>query len=137
MVRLKLIRKNPIDDIKKYVPSIEYEIVIDSKREVVGRCVLRIGHNDNTYWGGNIGYCIYEKFRGHGYAYEACLLLFEIAKAKGLSEIYITCNPENIASKRTCEKLPMGVLLGIFEIPADNEMRAKGEYRKCIFKYTL
>lgn len=137
MVRLKVISENPADNIKKYVPSIEYEIVIDSKQEVIGRCVLRIGHNDNTYWGGNIGYYIYEKFRGHGYAYEACLLLFEIAKVKGLSEIYITCNPENIASKRTCEKLPMGALLGNFEIPIDNEMRAKGEYRKCIFKYTL
>lgn len=137
MVKLKLISENPADNKKKYVPSINYEIVLDDPSMVVGRCVLRLGHNDNTFWGGNIGYYVDEKYRGHGYAYEACLLLFETAKARGLNELYITCNPENIASKKTCEKLPKGVLLGELEIPLDNEMRDKGEYRKCIFKYIL
>ena len=55
----------------------------------MGVCDLRIGHNDNVYYGGNIGYSIGEAYRGHHYAAKACLLLFELAKKHNLEYVII------------------------------------------------
>ena len=53
---------------KGYVPAYYFKIIrcIDDI-EVCG-CDLRIGHNENTKYGGNIGYEIYEPYRGNHYA---------------------------------------------------------------------
>lgn len=40
----------------------------------MGYCDLRIGYNDNLYYGGHIGYGINEEYRGHHYDAKACEL---------------------------------------------------------------
>ena len=50
--------------------------------------------------------------------------------------LYITCNPDNYASRKTCEYAG-GTLLEIAELPEENDMRDKGEFEKCIYKFTL
>ena len=51
--------------------------------------------------------------------------------------LIITCNPDNLPSRRTCERLG-GELLEIAELPEDNDMRVEdGETHKCIFKFIL
>ena len=46
-------------------------------------------------------------------------------------------NPDNIASRKTCEYLK-GNLLEIAKLPEDNDMRIlKGETEKCIFEFEL
>lgn len=103
----------------------------------MGVCNLRIGHNEKVYYGGNIGYSIEEKYRGKHYAGKACLLLFELAKRHSMDYLYITCNPDNYASRKTCE-FAGGVLEGIVTLPEGNDMREKdGELEKCIYKFTL
>lgn len=103
----------------------------------MGNIDLRIGHNDNLFYGGNIGYRIDPEHRGHHYAAKAVTLLFELARIHELEYLYISCNPDNIASYRTCE-LAGGKLLGIYELPEDNNMRIEdGETHKCIFRFEL
>ena len=102
----------------------------------MGLCDLRIGHNNNLYYGGNIGYEIYPEYRGHHYAGKACMLLFQLAKKHNLEYVIVTCNPGNTASARTCEYAG-GELIEIAELPAENDMRKKGETHKCIYKFTL
>lgn len=102
----------------------------------LGTCDLRIGHNANLYYGGNIGYHIEESHRGYHYAGKACLLLFELAKNHNMEYVIITCNPENLASRKTCAYAG-GTLLEIAELPQENDMRKKGETRKCIFKFLV
>ena len=104
--------------------------------EKMGTCDLRIGHNQGLYYGGNIGYRIEEKYRGHHYAGKACLLLFELAKKHDLGYVIITCNPDNQASRKTCEYVG-GELLEIVELPEENDMRQRGEKEKCVYKITL
>lgn len=102
----------------------------------MGLCDLRIGHNENLYYGGNIGYEIFSPYRGHHYAGKACKLLFKLAKKHGLEYVIITCNPDNLASARTCEYAG-GTLLEIAELPPENDMRDKGETHKCIYKFEI
>ncbi len=71
---------------------------------------LRIGYGggprgSNLYYGGQIGYAVDEKYRGHGYAGRACRLVLPVARAHGMQKLLITNNVENHASRRVCEKL--------------------------------
>lgn len=120
---------------KGWVPAYYFSICsLDGIK--LGVCDLRIGHNDKLYYGGNIGYSIYMEHRGHHYAGKACLLLFELARKHNLEYVVITCNPDNYASRKTCEYAG-GEFLGIAELPENNDMRDKGETEKCIFKFKL
>ncbi|MGL5915743.1 MAG: GNAT family N-acetyltransferase [Culicoidibacterales bacterium] len=101
-IYLKLRQAQVGDEMKLWVPAYHFAIYLAETDEVVGRCDLRIGHNENTYYGGNIGYEVFTKYRGHAYAAKACQLLFELAIAHGLSEVVITCDEDNLASRKTC-----------------------------------
>ncbi|MBP3337886.1 MAG: GNAT family N-acetyltransferase [Lachnospiraceae bacterium] len=120
---------------KDWVPAYHFAICNNEGRKV-GVCDLRIGHNDRLYYGGNIGYGIDEQFRGNHYAGKACLILFELAKKHEMEYLIITCNPDNYASRKTCEYAG-GQLLEIVELPEDNDMRERGETNKCIYKFLL
>ena len=120
---------------KDWVPAYHFKICLQDATEV-GHCDLRIGHSEKLYYGGNIGYAIYEQYRGNHYAGKACLLLFQLAKVLGMDCLYITCNPENHASRKTCEYAG-GVLTTIVDLPEDNDMYLEGERQKCIYYFTL
>lgn len=121
---------------KEWLPAYHFAICDKQGREM-GICDLRVGHNLNTYYGGNIGYRIYEEYRGHHYAGKACLLLFGLAKKHNMDYLIITCNPNNYASKRTCEYLGCH-LIETAELPEDNDMRLEdGEMEKCIYRIDL
>ena len=120
---------------KSWVPVYRFAIC-DNKGIKVGVCDLRIGHNDKLYYAGNIGYRVAEPYRGNHYAGKACLLLFELARKHDMEYLIITCNPDNYASKRTCEYAG-GELLEIVELPPDSDMRERGETEKCIYRFQL
>lgn len=124
------------DPSKKWLPA--YHFFICSPSGVrMGNIDLRIGHNESVFYGGNIGYRVEPEFRGHHFAAKAVTLLKELAKLHGMEYFYISCNPDNTASYRTCE-LAGGKLLGVYELPEDNDMRAEdGETHKCIFRFEL
>jgi len=120
---------------KGWVPA--YHFAICKRNGVrMGTCELRVGHNEGLYYSGNIGYQILPEYRGHHYAGKACLLLFELAQKHHMDYLIITCNPDNYASIRTCEYAG-GQLLETVELPLDNDMRKKGESKKCIYKFFL
>lgn len=134
-IQLILERAANGDDAKGWVPAYHFAIC-DLKGTKMGVCDLRIGHNENLYYGGNIGYRIEEEYRGHHYAGKACLLLFELAKKHDLGYVIITCDPDNLPSRKTCEYAG-GKLLEIADLPEHNDMRARGETEKCIFRFAL
>ena len=101
-----------------------------------GMIDLRAGHTERTWYGGNIGYHILEEYRGHHYAEKACRLLFPLAAKLKMEYLIITCNPDNAASRRTCERLGAG-LLAIETLPPESEWRLRGDTEKCIFRVCL
>jgi predicted acetyltransferase len=122
---------------KRWVPLYRFKICLVSDFSEIGHCDFRVGNTEKLYFGGNIGYTIYEKFRGKHYAAKACLLLFDLARKHGMRYLYITCNPENIASRKTCEYAG-GVLESTIELPTDNDMYIyDGERNKCIYRFNL
>ena len=134
-ITLLLERTAPGDPVKNWVPAYYFSICAPDGTKM-GSCDLRIGHNENLYYGGNIGYRVEEPYRGHHYAEKACRLLFRLAKMHGMDYLYITCNPDNIPSARTCE-LAGGVLREIAELPADSDMRRIGETHKRVYWFDL
>ena len=137
-IYLRLDRTLAADDEIGYVPAYIFTICRCSDDEEMGGIDLRMGHNGtekyhSTYYGGNIGYHVDEPFRGNHYAMKACLLLFELAKEKGMDHVIITCSPDNYASKRTCE-LAGCELKEKATLPSHNAMYIEaGEREKLIF----
>lgn len=133
---LVLQRAAPADPVKDWLPAYHFHICLpDGTR--IGRCDLRIGHNRKSYFGGNIGFTVFSDYRGHHYAEKACRLLFELAKKHEMDYLIITCRPDNIASRRTCERLG-GELLEIAELPEDNDMRSSmGLSHVLVFHFKL
>lgn len=121
---------------RNWVPAYHFHIC-DLHGNIIGACDLRIGYTDGLYYGGHIGYSVKEEYRGHHYAAKACKLLFSLAKIHDMNYLYITCDPDNIPSRKTLEYL-QGDFLGIIELPEDNDMRiTEGATHKCIFKFQL
>ncbi len=132
---LRLVKTCDAQPEKRWVPAYYFDIcLLDGT--CIGKCDLRIGHNEKTYIGGNIGYRIDEAYRGHHYAAKACLLLFKQAKKHKLEQLIITCVPDNVASSRTCERCG-GNLLEIVDIPKDNEMYDQGKRQVKVFRFIL
>lgn len=130
-------RREAASPFNNWIPSIYYGIYKHGTNIKVGRCDLRIGENEELYYAGNIGYNVAPMFRGNHYAYEACKVLFGIAKNEfQLNQLWITCSPNNYPSKRTLEKLN-GTLLETAVVPSDHWLYKRGETIKEIYRYSL
>lgn len=134
-IMLRLTKTSEEQPEKRWLPAYYFDICfLDGT--IIGNCDLRIGHNDKTYIGGNIGYSIDEPYRGHNYSAKACRLLFQLAKEHKMTYLIITCIPENIPSYRTCEKCN-GKLIEIADIPSDNEMFIEGKRKVKIYRFDI
>jgi len=133
---LKLECTTDADPEKRWVPAYHFAIC-DLRGKKMGACDLRVGYNVNMYYAGNIGYAVAPEYRGRHYAGKACFLLFELARRHGMRELIITCNPDNIASARTCEYVG-AKLIETVELPENNPMRVEnGETHKRIYRVKL
>ncbi|MFK5883284.1 MAG: GNAT family N-acetyltransferase [Candidatus Izemoplasma sp.] len=121
---------------KGFVPDYVFHIVEKTTNKKVGFIDIRIGYSKGLYFGGHIGYTVYEEYRGNNFALKACRLIKEVALHHKMDRLYVTCSPDNIASRRTCEKLGLE-LLEIVDLPIDNDMYLEGERLKCIFLWEL
>jgi len=101
---LKLRKKIPADHGKGFSPCYSFEMVNVSSTEVMGGINFRIGvtHHER-YFRGNIGFNVHEEFRGHHYASRSCRLLLPIAAHHELNPIWLTCDVDNYASRRSIE----------------------------------
>lgn len=100
-ITLKISQKHQGDD--ELLPFYYYDILVDDT--TVGKISIRIGRNYHSYYNGNIGYEIDEDYHGNNYAYKACKIVLQVAKAHGMTELILTCDESNIASYKTIEKL--------------------------------
>ncbi len=136
-LELILEKTEPANSEKDYVPAYHFLMMNKKTGEKMGNIDLRIGYNNGIRYGGNIGYGVEEKFRGNHFALRSIDLLLPLAKKHGLTEITITCDPKNIASRRTCE-LAGGKLLEIVNLPTDNDQYKAGvRETSCVYKFTL
>jgi tagatose 1,6-diphosphate aldolase len=104
---------------------------------IAGSISLRIGHSVNLdKYLGHVGYHVLPPARGHNFAERATRLLLPLARVHGHRILWITCNPDNLASRRTCERLGAS-FVDIVPIPQENPLYAQGDRQKCRYKLEL
>ncbi len=137
-LELVLVNKVAAQPEKNYVPAYEFILNNRTTGETMGHIHLRVGDetNENLYYGGNIGYEVQETFRGKHYASRACKLLFPLAKQHGINPLFVTCDPDNTPSRKTCE-LADGILVEIVELPEYNDQYASGARERCRYRFDL
>ena len=116
------------------VPTLLFDIYVEARERVVGRVEYRFETGRDLLYYGNIGYVVYTPYRGKGFAYRACELLFEHLRVKypDIHEVFITCNPDNIASKKTIQKL-QATFIETVDVAPDHELHYFGDTQKEIY----
>lgn len=109
----------------------------DRSATVMGRLSLRIGHSEHIeMYAGHIGYSVDPPYRGRRLAARSCLLILPLARAHGINPLWITCNPENAASRRTCEIIG-STLVETVPIPPSDPLYRWDTKWKCRYRVDL
>ena len=126
------------DETYDHVSSVWYDIYSNNPRRKVGMIDLRLTMDEHMFYYGHVGYHVLEKYRGHHYASEACKLLFKIANEEfSMQELIITCNPDNIASRKTLERVGCELEM-IVDVPCYHELNYREhELQKCVYRIKL
>lgn len=136
-IEVKVSEKRPASPEKGYAPAYWFDILLPGSPELIGKLDLRIGNTRHLImYGGHIGYSVNEEHRGHHYAAKACNLIKPVALDYGLTTLWITCNPDNIPSRRTCEILGCE-LVEIIDLPEETDLYRDGDRQKCRYRWDL
>jgi predicted acetyltransferase len=136
-LELRLYDRYGGDPRRGYIPAYRFRMTRAGQDETIGFIELRLGNTKHVVmYGGHIGYRVLPEHRGHRYAARSCKLLLPTAKRHGLNPLWITCNPDNVASRRTCE-IAGGRLAEIVDLPSDTDMYQRGERAKCRYRFDL
>ncbi|MCP4543266.1 MAG: GNAT family N-acetyltransferase [Chloroflexi bacterium] len=134
---LVLVEKYPGNPDINFVPAYKFKMTLMGQDDGIGHIDLRVGNTDRiVMYGGHIGYGVELEHRGHRYAARACRLLLPLAQSHELETVWITCNPDNIPSRKTCE-LVGAKLVEIVDLPEDSDMYQEGERQKCRYRIDL
>ena len=98
---------------------------------------LRIREDWNlVLYRGHMGFAVDEAHRGQRYASRATRLWLPLAREHGLREVWLTCNPDNEASARSCE-LAGAKFVETVTVPEDSEAYRAGARIKKRFNIVL
>ncbi|TCR64728.1 GNAT family N-acetyltransferase [Bosea sp. BK604] len=112
-----------------------FDILVAGER--AGTISLRIGTSYLlTHLAGQIGFSVEPPFRGRGLARKAVLALLPAARAHGLDELWLTTTEDNLASRRTLEKLGCSFVERV-PVPENYVSYAQGEREKLRFRLAL
>ncbi len=95
-----------------------WRISLHGDRKEIGQISYRDGESRCVFYYGHIGYHIDPPWRGHHYAWRACRLIADEIARSGKSSVIITCDPDNVPSRKTCEKLGC-IYEGTVHVPAE------------------
>ena len=129
-LELVLVKTAPADPAKGYVPGYEFEMRRPDHAQTMGTIRLRIGSAVKLRFPGHIGYEVKKRFRGRRFAARACRLLLPLAFAHDLNAVWLTVDPNNIPSLRTCAIIGAKYVETV-RLPKDHAMYEHGaRYRR-------
>jgi len=127
-VRLHFVRVIPGEPPRDLVPAYHFRILVADGSDV-GHINFRVGDTEHVrICAGHIGFEVREQFRGHGYAYEACLAIAPFVRSI-YEAVTITCDPDNVASVRTIERLGASFTDEV-QVPPHDPHYQRGSRRK-------
>ena len=119
-------------------PAYLFDIMLRGTSTRVGQLLLRLDREDPglVAFAGHIGVEIAAEHRGHRHASRAIRLLGPLARGHGFAELWLTTSTDNLASRRTLERLG-AVYIDTVEIPADSDMHALGIHEVRRYRWAL
>ncbi len=117
------------------VPTYFFRMISVERNVELGTINLRIGSTPHLErYAGHIGYGVHPAHRGHHYAARSVTLLLPLARGLGIDPLWITCDPENQASRRSLE-IAGAQMMEIVDVPEDCGIRRYGgKVRKCRYR---
>lgn len=116
------------------VPAYHFRILVEDGSDV-GHINFRVGDTEHVrVSAGHIGFEISAQFRGHGYAFQACRAIAPFVRSV-CREVTITCDPDNVASIRTIERLSARFIDEV-SVPAHDPHYKRGSRRKRRYRWT-
>ena len=117
------------------VPTYFFRMISVERDVELGTINLRIGSTPHLErYAGHVGYGVHPAHRGHHYAARSVTLLLPVARGLGIDPLWITCDPENLASRRSLE-IAGAQMMEIVEVPEDCGIRKYGgKVRKCRYR---
>ena len=82
-----------------------FDIHPAGSRRYAGYISIRLGESPELYYLGHVGYRVEEMYRGDHFALRACRLLEPFLAGMRIRSLVITNDPDNLASRKTCEAL--------------------------------
>ena len=132
---LVLVARLEEDPPRGWVPAYEFSIQDLASEEELGRISLRVGNTKYiTHEAGHVGYIVHPEFRGNRVASQAVRLLLPFARRHLINPVWITCNPDNYASRRTCD-LAGGVLVETINLTPLSPLYHSGDRQKCRYRF--
>lgn len=136
-IDLKLLKKNSSDLSNGRSAEYKFQIQLHDTNQRVGHINLRLEDNEVVMnYIGHIGYSVIKEHRGHKYSVKACHLLKKVMKDHKMTRVIITCNPDNYASRNTCELLG-AKLINIVDVPKALDCYSPEESKKCRYEWVI
>ena len=117
------------------VPTYTFRMFSENSGEELGQINLRIGATTHLeQYAGHIGYGVNRAYRGHHYAARSVSLILPLARRCGIDPVWITCDPDNIASRRSLE-IAGAEFVEIVDVPPTCGIRKfGGKLHKCRYR---
>lgn len=117
------------------VPTYFFRMMSIEHAEEFGGINLRVGFTPHIErYAGHIGYGVHAAHRGHHYAARSLVLLIPFARILRIDPLWITCDPENAASRRSLE-IAGAEFFEIVDVPEECGIRRYGgKMRKCRYR---
>jgi predicted acetyltransferase len=119
------------------VPTYRFRMIHAETGEEPGGINLRSGSTPHIErYAGHVGFSVHPRHRGHRYASRSLTLLLPIAARLKFERLWITCDPENAASRRSLE-LAGARFVEVVDVPEDCIIYKTGHTRKCRYRIDL
>lgn len=134
---LRLVLHETVPPAGNRAPTYRFQMRREYDAARLGRIELRLANTEDILlYVGHIGYSVESPHRGHHYAARSCRLLMDLGRSHGFHELWITCDPDNVASRRTCE-LAGAEFISIVAVPEEHPFFKAGSQAKCRFRLDL
>lgn len=121
-IKLVLKSQDLPDYEKGILPRYGFSIIHINDNEDIGVIYFAVDNTRRQYLRGHLSYGVSPDYSGHNYAMKACKLIKQVALAHGFKRLFIGARYDNIASRKTIEKLG-AMLITINDVPDDGIMQ--------------
>lgn len=123
-----------VEIVSFFVPSISYWLIDEEKKKFIGFVSIRNRLSESLInIGGHIGYAIAPKYRKKGYGGKLLDKGLKVAKELGLGEVLVTCDSDNIGSKKIIESRE-GIFINYYQLEDKTKLRYRIKVNCCAEK---